>query len=59
MALRELSAAYECFESDYQDGQNLKADKYMYSVPGGMVTVHLTEGKAIQIVDVRILSIEY
>jgi hypothetical protein len=52
VALKELSAAYECFETAYQPGKALEWDHFICSPDA--VTVHLTKGRSIQIVDVRV-----
>jgi hypothetical protein len=57
VALKELSAAYDCFKLDYQAGQTLV--KGQFGCSPDAVTVRLTKGRNIQIVDVSILAIEY
>lgn len=52
VALKELSAAYECFETADQPGKALETDHFSWSPDA--LKVHLTEGRNIQIVDVRV-----
>jgi hypothetical protein len=51
LAEKELSAAYNCFDSDYRHGQTIERDRFKCS-PDGMM-VHLTKGRNLQIVNVR------
>lgn len=54
VALKELSAAHDCFDLNLQPTDDLETRRYSFTED--RVTVHLTERRRVQIIDVKTLT---